>query len=130
MSEIQQNQSNPTIIWQSIWGDLFRTIISQITENNFEGAYKTLELLKVMLPPECEKDIEEKYKEVKTLLIKPSNGYNFDNAKENKKNQLYKDMPAALMTLMGEVRKTLYDRHWINKDFSIHPESGRTAKIH
>lgn len=122
------NSQNPSGIWQTIWGNLFYKFNEEMLNNNYIRAWKTVQLLKAQIPPECEKDILEEYKRTDNIMKKPIEAYTSTEAKRRKNYQLNNEAPEGLLQLMGNIRQSLYDRNWINKDFSIHPRGG-TAKI-
>lgn len=127
-SYINNNSQNPSGIWQTIWGNLFYKFNEEMLNENYIRAWKTVQLLKGQIPPECEKDILEEYNQAHKIINKPIEAYTTIEAKRAKKQQLNNQAPEILLQLMGNIRQSLYDRKWINKDFSIHPREG-TAKI-
>lgn len=126
--EHQSNNQNPSGIWQQIWAKLFWQAIDQITFQNFIGAWETLQLLKVQIPPECEEDTIEAYKKTEAVMKKPISSYNYVATAQKKQRQIQSEAPEALRELIGAVRKSLYIKGWINKDFTIRPTHG-TADI-
>lgn len=122
------NSQNPSGIWQSIWGNLFYQFNEQMLNNEYLRAWKTVQLLKAQIPPECEKDIQQEYNRVKKIIDQPTEAYTAREHINQKRAQLNRETPEALLALMGNIRYSLYDKKWINKDFSIHPREG-IAKI-
>lgn len=122
------NGQNPSGVWQTIWGNLFFKFNEEMLNENYLRAWKTAQLLKQQIPPECEKDIQEIYSKTDNIMKKPIYAYTTIEAKRAKKQQLTNEAPELLLELMGNIRQSLYNRNWINKDFSIHPRGG-TAKI-
>jgi hypothetical protein len=129
MTERQNNNQNPSGIWQGIWANLFIQIFTQMTENNYMGAWRSIELLKVSIPPECEEDIQKEYEKTSGIINKPAEAYGLIEANKIKKNQLNSEAPPALLTLLGSIRKSLYNKHWINKDFSVQPLKSNSPHI-
>jgi hypothetical protein len=110
------NNQNPSGIWQTVWGTLFSQFNEQMLNNEYLRAWKTIQLLKSQIPPECEKDIEQDYQKLKALIKKPTNTYTVLQAMRDKKRQLEEEAPTALLELISNIRKSLYDRKWITKE--------------
>lgn len=123
MAEIEANTftptQNPSGIWQNIWAQLFGEFNKQMLCNNFLGAWKTTQLLKTQIPPECEMEIQNEYDRVKRIINQPTQAYTAREHINQKRAQLNRDTPEALLTLMSSIRKTLYDKKWISKDMGF-----------
>lgn len=127
--ENSNNQQNPTNVWQTVWAKLFSITFEQMIEKDFIGAWRTTELLITQIPPECETDIQKEVCKVKKVLNTQIESYTTPRLARDTKYFIDHKLPPALLELFSAIKKSLYDRHWINKDFGIHPDSGKRAKI-
>jgi hypothetical protein len=120
MAEMEPNTftpaQNPSGIWQNIWAQLFGEFNKQMLYNNYLAAWKTVQLLKTQIPPECEEIIQDGYDHVKEIINRPTEAYTAREHINQKRAQLNRDTPEALLTLMSSIRKSLYDKKWITKE--------------
>ena len=124
------NSQNPSGIWQGIWGNLFLQFNIEMMENNYLRAWKTLQLLKSQIPPECEKEVNTEYDKVNQIIQQKTKAYTTTQRNRLKRTQLNNEAPSSLLHLMSCIRQSLYDKHWINKpDFNAHPRNTQEAHI-
>jgi len=123
MTERQNNNQNPSGIWQGIWANLIIEFNVQMTSGNYLAAWETMKLITIEIPFECQKDIENHYKNTVKIMSKPVSSYSYVMGVNSKKQQIYMEAPESLQKLMAEVIKSLYDRKWINRpDFNAQPK--------
>jgi hypothetical protein len=114
---------NPSGVWQGIWGNLFFQFNQQMLENSYLRAWKTIQLLKSQIPPECEIEIQTEYDKVYRMIKSPMQAYTSLDANRMKMHQLNTEAPDALLSLLSNIRKSLYDKKWINRpDFTAQPK--------
>lgn len=115
----QNNPQNPSNIWQGIWAKLFIQIMQEMTNQQFQQAYKTMQLLKTQLPPECEKDVKTNYKKLDEIFQIEVNYY-FSNKAQRDVNNYYKTKGYnEIIDCLTSVKNSLYDRKWITKNFGF-----------
>lgn len=127
MSENQQ--TNPTAIWQNLWCCLFKQAMDQFTDSNYPGCFKTLKMLKVQIPPECEKDVAETFEKAQVVYEAKTTGYNRSITQERKMWQIHNVFPPYLLDIMSAIRSSLYARGWINKTFNVLVNAGDFDKL-
>jgi hypothetical protein len=130
MTEYSQNQNNPTGIWQHIWVTLTLQAIEQYSKKQYLSMWETLKILKKEIPPECEKDCEVQYTKITQIVqeINKITGNKLQSVKDTYAYRVYRDLPEPLLDLLGQIRKSLFEKGWINKNFQIQPLS--TKKPH
>ncbi len=120
------NQANPTMIWQSLWAELFRQTLDQMNRGQYHMAFKSLLDLKELLPFECANDVTEIYKEGEKLIFKTKvTGCSISSAERDLRLLLNEKAPPMIRRIIGAVTRSLYTRNWINKDFSAKPKEQR-----
>ena len=124
------NQNNPSGIWQTIWLKLIMEAIEEIINGNYVKSYLIMQILQQELPPDCETDTAEKYKEIEKIYQKGFEIKASDYVTAQTKQSAYfsKNLRTPLLTLLGTVRTSLFKNGWIHKDFTVRPRSG-TAHI-
>lgn len=124
----QVNNQNPTAIWQGIWAGLFNQIFQEMTKKDFLAAWEATQLLITQIPPECEDDIKNEIQKIKKIVNTPIEAYTTQQLQRNKEQVINQKLPPALLELFSAIKKSLYNKNWINKDFSVKPRAG-TANI-
>jgi hypothetical protein len=126
MTERQNNNQNPSGIWQGIWANLiveFNIIMASRSPDKNLDAWKIICLLKRQIPPECQEDIKTNFKKLEEIMNKPTGGYSEIERRTAKRKQIFAEAPNALLDLMGSIIKSLYERKWINKpDYNAQPK--------
>lgn len=120
-SQKTYGEQNPTAVWQGSWAELIKQVIIQMTECNYIGAWDTMLMLQVLIPPECEEETKKFYRRTEKVLFDPVGGYDRIAAIKFKQRQIQREAPQAIRELISEVRKSLFSKGWINKEFSIKP---------
>lgn len=133
MSERQNNNQNPSGIWQGIWANLiveFNLIMASRSPEKNLDAWKILNLLKRQIPPECQEDINNEFQKLNVIMNKPVSGYSEIQRRSVKRKQIFQEAPDALLDLMGSIIKSLYERKWISRpDYTATPRSTGTPHI-
>ena len=130
MESYQGSQNNnPTAIWQGRWAQKLDDILYYLSEFQPITAWNHLEDFKTILPPICREDVQKLFDETKKVVFKPLKVSIVTYYAEQSKNH-HRDNVAipAERKLLTAITNSLFDRGWINKDFSIHPRQG-TATI-
>ena len=121
--------NNPTGIWQSKWAQKIDDILFHFSQFDTITAWNDLVDFKTILPPDCELDIDELFKETEKIVFKKYivSSVSFYAEKTKNYHREYVVLPAE-RKLLSAIKNSLFNRGWINKDFSIHPRQG-TANI-
>lgn len=129
--ENNQNQNNPTGIWQHIWVTLIIQALEEYKRNDYVGCYNTTKLLKTQLPPECETEITEKFNVIIKILkkISETKGSTLQQVQDKQIYLIHNELPEPLLELLGAVRKSLFDKGWINKNFGASPINKKKPHI-
>lgn len=99
-----------------------------MTQKEYYEAYKSIDLLKGQLPPECEEEVEKDFEKLKKAFNITAEGY-YPNLMKKQINIKYATTgQEELKNCLRAVKKTLFKNGWINKDFSVKPRAG-TANI-
>lgn len=117
--------SNPSGIWQNSWSRKLEEILYDLKMFDHMQAWNDLEDFKTILPPICEKDIEQLFTETKNTVFKTQKYSTIPHINIQQK-QKYRDnivIPAE-RKLLTAIKNSLFDRGWINKDFNIKPFYG------
>ena len=123
-----QNQ-NPTAIWQAAWANKLADILFDFRSFNTIGAWNDLADLKTILPPECETDTEQLYKETEKIVFKPimvSQVVYY--AEQTKKRYRENIVLPAERKLLTAIKKSLFERGWINKDTGFGADANAESK--
>ncbi len=131
MTEYSQNQNNPTGIWQHIWVTLTLQAIEQYSKKQYLSMWETLKILKKEIPPECENDCEAQYTKITQIVqeINKITGNKLQSVKDIYAYRVYRDLPEPLLDLLGQIRKSLFEKGWINKNFGAKPKFGGTGTL-
>lgn len=124
-----QNQNNPSGIWQHIWVTLTIQALNEYSQRQYEKCFKTLQLLKSQLPPECAKDVSQKFEQITKIIQTPVTGYNLQDAQEKRLIHITREIPTTLIELLGNITNSLYTHNWINKSFNVAPLSTKKPHI-
>jgi hypothetical protein len=121
--------NNPTGIWQSKWAQKIDDILYHFSTFSTMAAWNDLIDFKTILPPDCEEDIKQLFEETEKIVFKKYSvsTVSFYAEKTRLYHREYVVLPAE-RKLLTAIKNSLFDRGWINKDFSIHPRQG-TATI-
>jgi hypothetical protein len=123
------NSQNPIGVWQGLWAKLFWQIMEELSNRDSQSAYRTLRQLRTMLPPDVDKDSEEAFKQLDKTLSPTIHVYSMIEAHQYNQRNLAKNGFNAITECLTVVKNSLYDRKWINKDWGIHPDSNKKARI-
>jgi hypothetical protein len=124
MSGYNQNQNNPTGIWQHIWVTLTLQALEQLSNKKYLSAWETLKLLTKEIPPECEQDCKPQYEKITKIIqqIYQIKGNTLKNVTDTQMYRIQRDLPEPLIEFLGTIRKSLFDNGWINKSFGAKPK--------
>jgi hypothetical protein len=120
---------NPSGIWQGRWAKQLDIIIFHFSNFSVSAAWNALEDFKTILPPDCEKDIEEIFKKTKaivckTLIVSTVTFYGQRAVNRYRDNVI---LPAE-RELLTAIKRSLFDRGWINKDSSFGVDANGESK--
>lgn len=116
------NQNNPSGIWQGRWAKQLDLILECFYNFDYLNAWNALEDFKTILPPDCETDIEKVFQETKKAVF-TTRQYSYIpeiNVKQKQKT-IYTTIIPKERELLTAIKKSLFDRGWINKNFSVKP---------
>ncbi|MGD0071391.1 MAG: hypothetical protein ABSB71_07945 [Candidatus Bathyarchaeia archaeon] len=125
MTERRSNDQNPSGIWQGIWANLYNQFFEQMTFGNYSAAWDTALSIQTVIPPDCQEDTKEEYDKVSQVFAKPISSFHYASALQQKHRQINIETPKVLRDLIRAVTKSLYDKGWINKDFTAKPKETR-----
>ncbi len=120
-SERQNVEQNPSAVWQGSWAELIKQVIIQMTEANYQGAWETMLLMQVLIPPECEKETRKDYRRAEKVMLKPVEAHNRVEGFKRKEKQIKSEAPAVIRGLIGAVRTSLFVHGWINREGGAKP---------
>jgi hypothetical protein len=123
------NSQNPIGVWQGLWAKLFWQIMEELSNRDNISAYRTLKQLKTMLPPDVEKDTEEAYKKAEKILNPTIMVHTVIDSYQFNRRNFSKNGFSVITECLTAVKNSLYERKWINKDWGIHPDAGKKARI-
>jgi hypothetical protein len=115
---------NPTAIWQAQWAKCLDEIMFHLQCFAHMDAWNDLVNMKAILPPDCETDVEQNFVETEKIVFKrlmiSTVTYRGEQTKRNYRE--YVVIPAE-RKLLTAIKKSLFDRGWINRpEFSAQPK--------
>jgi hypothetical protein len=123
MSERQPGQ-NPIAMWQATWAKEIDEILLYFREFNTIMAWNELINMKTILPPDVEADVEQTFTDTEAIVFK-KNLFSSVVTIGAKQASNYRDntvLPAE-RKLLTAIKKSLFERGWINKpDFTAQPK--------
>ena len=131
MEHRSNTNPNPSGIWQASWADLFYRIIEDMRLREYPLAWRNMKLLKVMLPPDCETDVNQEFIEAEKKLNVSFGGGKVITSYAEQALRKYMNTTGdtTLMELLTNIKRSLFTRGWINKDFSAQPKFERKGHL-